>query len=41
MVKSYKVEGFDGFKSKVTELAASGDDLYVMFSGSKNADGVR
>ena len=41
MVKSYKVEGFEAFKSKVEELAATKDDVYVMFSGSKNADGVR
>ena len=41
MVKSYKVEGFDAFKSKVEELAATKDDVYVMFSGSKNADGIR
>ena len=41
MVKSYKVEGFEAFKSKVEELSATKDDVYVMFSGSKNADGVR
>ena len=41
MVKSHKVEGFEAFKSKVEELSATKDDVYVMFSGSKNADGVR
>ena len=40
MVKKYKVEGFEAFQSKVSELAATGDDVFVMFSGSKNADGV-
>ena len=41
MVKITKVEGFEAFESKVAELAASGGDVFVMFSGSKNADGVR
>ena len=41
MVKITKVEGFEAFESKVTELAGSGGDVFVMFSGSKNADGIR
>ena len=41
MVKIYKVEGFEAFESKVAELAGSGGDVFVMFSGSKNADGIR
>lgn len=41
MVNIHKVEGYEAFQSKVTELAATGGDVYVMFSGSKNADGVR
>ena len=41
MVKITKVEGFEAFESKVTELSSSGGDVFVMFSGSKNADGVR
>ena len=40
MVKTHKVEGFDAFKAKVEELAGSGADVFVMFSGSKNAAGV-
>ena len=40
MVKTHKVEGFDAFKAKVEELAGSGADVFVMFSGSKNAEGV-
>ena len=41
MVNHHKVEGFDAFKAKVTELAATKSDVFVMFSGSKDADGVR
>ena len=41
MVKISKVEGFEAFESKVAELAGSGGDVFVMFSGSKNADGIR
>ena len=41
MVKTTKVEGFEAFESKVTELSGSGGDVFVMFSGSKNADGIR
>ena len=41
MVKIAKVEGFEAFESKVAELAGSGGDVFVMFSGSKNADGIR
>ena len=40
MVKTTKVEGFEAFQAKVAELAASGD-VFVMFSGSKDAAGVR
>jgi len=40
MVKISKVEGFEAFESKVAELAGSGGDVFVMFSGSKNADGI-
>ena len=40
MVKTHKVEGFDAFKAKVEELAGTGADVFVMFSGSKNAEGV-
>ena len=40
MVKTHKVEGFDAFKARVEELAGSGADVFVMFSGSKNAEGV-
>ena len=41
MVNHHKVEGFDAFKAKVTELAATKSDVFVMFSGSKDANGVR
>ena len=40
MVKVTKVEGFDAFKAKVSELSSAGGDLFVMFSGSKDAGGV-
>ena len=40
MAKVTKVEGFDAFKAKVSELSSAGGDLFVMFSGSKDARGV-
>ena len=35
MVNIVKVEGFEAFQAKVTELAKTGGDVFVMFSGSK------
>ena len=41
MAELIKVEGFDAFKAKLSELtAAGGGDVFVMFSGSKDASGV-
>ena len=40
MVNFVKVEGFEAFKSKVEELAKTGGDVFVMFSGSKDSNGV-
>jgi len=38
MVKRHQVEGFKAFQDKVAELEKDGD-LFVLFSGSKNAAG--
>ena len=35
MVNIVKVEGFEAFQAKVAELAKTGGDVFVMFSGSK------
>ena len=35
MVNIVKVEGFEAFQAKVAELASTGGDVFVMFSGSK------
>ena len=35
MVNIVKVEGFEAFQTKVAELAKTGGDVFVMFSGSK------
>ena len=42
MAELIKVEGFDAFKAKLSELTAGagGGDVFVMFSGSKDASGV-
>ena len=40
MVHIVKVEGFEAFQSKVAELAKTGGDVFVMFSGSKDGNGV-
>ena len=43
MAQQIKVEGFDAFKAKLSELTAAGGgggDVFVMFSGSKDASGV-
>lgn len=40
MAQFSKVEGFDAFKAKLSELTADGGDVFVMFSGSKDASGV-
>ena len=40
MARVSKVEGYDAFKAKISELASAGGDIFVMFSGSKDASGV-
>jgi len=40
MVNVVKVEGFEAFQAKVEELAKTGGDVFVMFSGSKDSNGV-
>ena len=40
MAQLIKVEGFEAFKAKLSELTAGGGDVFVMFSGSKDASGV-
>ena len=40
MARVTKVEGYDAFKAKISELASAGGDVFVMFSGSKDARGV-
>jgi len=39
MATVVKVEGFEAFQAKVAELAATGEDVFVMFSGSKDSNG--
>jgi len=39
MVNIVKVEGFEAFQAKVAELAKTGGDVFVMFSGSKDSNG--
>ena len=40
MATVVKVEGFEAFQAKVAELSKTGGDIFVMFSGSKDANGV-
>ena len=41
MAKVSKVEGFEAYKAKLSELTAGGGgDIFVMFSGSKDSNGV-
>lgn len=40
MVNIVKVEGFEAFQAEVAELSKTGGDVFVMFSGSKDSNGV-
>eukprot|EP00092_Neocalanus_flemingeri_P015670 GFUD01016962.1.p1 GENE.GFUD01016962.1~~GFUD01016962.1.p1 ORF type:complete len:125 (-),score=30.80 GFUD01016962.1:63-437(-) len=40
MANVVKVEGFEAFQSRVAELTKTGGDVFVMFSGSKDSNGV-
>merc|ERR1712071_325726 len=39
MVKQFHVEGFQEFENKISEIEKSENDVFVLFSGSKNASG--
>lgn len=39
MVQKFEVEGFDAFVEKVDSLKSSGKPIFVLFSGSKDANG--
>ncbi|RZF36588.1 hypothetical protein LSTR_LSTR010699 [Laodelphax striatellus] len=39
MVKRYNVDGIEEFNSKIKELEALNETLFVMFSGSPNEEG--
>merc|ERR1711890_111880 len=39
MATVVKVEGFQAFQTKVSELSSSGGAVFVLFSGSKDSDG--
>ena len=40
MANVVKVEGFEAFQTALAELTKTGGDIFVMFSGSKNASGA-
>ena len=40
MATVVKVEGFDAFQAKISELSKTGGDIFVMFSRSKDGNGV-